>query len=133
MPMPSRIKINRYKAPPPRKREGDSRDHLDFIKSLPCLVCGSRHNVDPHHLLKADDLPKGMGRRNLDRYAIPLCRRDHDALHAKGDEAAYFASKQIDYRSIPGFLWAISGDQEQGERIIRRSIEAARLKIGVFI
>lgn len=107
--------------PLPKAREGDSRAHLRWLKTLPCVVCGQPAD-DPHHILgNVDGLPKGMGRKNEDRWAIPVCRKDHDLAHAHGNDEAWFASQGIDARSIASALWRVSGDTDAGQRIIYRA------------
>ena len=44
-----------------------------FIASLPCLVCGTRRNVDPCHTGS-----HGIGTKSSDLNCIPLCRKHHD-------------------------------------------------------
>ena len=121
MSLPARIR--RDLAPPPKRepRPGDSKAHTRWLKTLPCVVCGLPAD-DPHHLLgNLDGLPKGMGRRAEDRWAVPLCRRDHNAAHAAGDDEAWFASLGIEARSLASALWRSSGDDQAGERIVFRA------------
>lgn len=108
-------------------REGDSQKHIDWIKTLDCIVCGQKA-VDPHHLLRGvDRLPKGTGRRNPDRWAVPVCRTHHRAAHDYADDEAYFAKQGLDARSIAFALWACTGNTEIAERTILRAWQAARL------
>ncbi len=87
-------------------RPGDSRAHLAVIRSLPCVVCGGPGG-DPHHLLRVNDgAPKGVGRRNEDRWAVPVDRKCHDAAHAAGDDEAWFMSHGINARQLAEALWA---------------------------
>ena len=87
-------------------RPGDSRAHLAVIRSLPCVVCGGPGG-DPHHLLRVHDgAPKGVGRRNEDKHAVPACRACHNALHAAGNDEAYLAERGIDGRALAAALWA---------------------------
>lgn len=104
-------------------RYGDSKKHLAFIRSLPCCVCGS--DAEAHHLLRADSLPKGTGRKNLDRHAIPLCpahhNRSNDSAHMHGDDEAWLAGKGIDGRALADALWRVTDDYEKGLRIVQRA------------
>lgn len=116
--------------PEPRKREGDSRQHVAFVKSLPCLVCG-RHGVDHHHLKVAvDNQPKGMGRKHVDRWAIPACRRLHRYLEA-GDDEARLIVLGISGREIAAALWRETGNTDAAERILFRARQ--NIPSGVFI
>jgi len=66
-------------------RERD-REHLRFVASQPCLVCG-RTPSDAHHLRFAE--PRAMGRKVSDRFAVPICRLHHRELHRRGNERAW--------------------------------------------
>lgn len=74
------VKTKRKKS----KRMTDER-HLDFIRSLPCLICGA--DSEAHHLLRVPE--KGMGRKADDSHTVPLCRTHHRGLHDSGDETGY--------------------------------------------
>ncbi len=51
--------------------------YLRFIKSLPCVACLTRWNVDPCHTG-----PHGIGQKSCDLSCIPLCRRHHRKFDA---------------------------------------------------
>jgi hypothetical protein len=123
MPLASRNKKVVVRAAP-KKREGDSPKHLDFVRSLPCVVCG--FVAIAHHLNRSvDGLPKGKGRKNTDRWAIPLCTLHHngqkDSVHGHGDDEAWLAMRGIQARDLAAALWRVSGDLEAGERIVYRA------------
>lgn len=120
MVLPARI-ARSIPVPKREPRPGDSKAHLRWLKTLSCVVCG-RPADDPHHLLgNMDGQPKGMSRKNEDRYALPVCRRDHDTAHAAGDDEAWFTAQGIDARSVAAALWRASGDDQVGERIVFRA------------
>jgi hypothetical protein len=54
-----------------------------YIRSFPCLVCGTRFGVECCHVG-----PHGLGQKSSDKYSVPLCRRHHrtgnDALDKIG-------------------------------------------------
>lgn len=109
------------------KTYGQSRTHLTWLKTLPCVLCGVEMCGDAHHLKKGvDNLPKGMGRTHLDRYGLPVCRIDHDYLE-DGDDEAKLTAKGLDGRAIVDALWRDSGDTAAGMRIIHRHRAAAGL------
>jgi glucose dehydrogenase len=58
-----------------------SKKYTDWVKSLPCCVCGTDQCIDPHHL-------KGHGhggtRKADDRLTMPLCAEHHHNLHHYG-------------------------------------------------
>jgi ERF superfamily protein len=82
-------------------RERD-RDHLKFVASQPCLVCG-RTPSDPHHIKFAE--PRAMGRKVSDKFTIPVCRLHHRELHRRGNERAWWESHAIDPLIIAATLW----------------------------
>jgi len=123
MPLPARHGRTALRRTPMR-RPGDSQAHLAFVRSLPCVVCGGK--AEAHHLNRAvDGKPKGTGRKNEDRWAIPLCPQHHngqrDSAHGHGDDEAWLASKGIQGRDLAMALWSHTGDPDMGLRIIYRA------------
>ena len=84
----------------PRRRR--DKDHLAFVAAQPCLVCG-RQPADAHHLRFAQ--PRALGRKVSDEFTVPLCRLHHRALHARGDEQAWWAALNIDPAPVAQQLW----------------------------
>jgi len=84
---------------PARERD---RDHLRFVASQGCLVCG-RTPSDAHHLRFAEQ--RAMGRKVSDRFAVPICRLHHRELHRRSNERAWWQSQGIDPLVIAADLW----------------------------
>ena len=82
-------------------RERD-REHLKFVASQPCLVCG-RTPSDAHHIKFAEQ--RAMGRKVSDRFTVPVCRLHHRELHRRGNERAWWESQGIDPLGIAATLW----------------------------
>ncbi|MFO1098530.1 MAG: ERF family protein [Xanthobacteraceae bacterium] len=78
------------------------KQHLKFVASHPCLVCG-RAPSDAHHLRFAQ--PRALGRRVSDQFTVPLCRTHHRELHRRGDEAAWWQAVKIDPIPLALNLW----------------------------
>lgn len=104
----------------PRKKDDN---HLRWIRTLPCVVTGSRP-VDAAHVRYADPV---YGKREVggaekpdDRWAVPLCRSEHDAQH-KMNERDYWKSKSIDPCAVALALFGMSGDDEMAEVILRHA------------
>jgi hypothetical protein len=57
-------------------------------------VCASPFSVQAHHLRHAER--RGMGRKNSDRWAVPLCAECHMKCHTRGDEADWWNDRLID-------------------------------------
>jgi Rad52/22 family double-strand break repair protein len=96
-------------AEPKRIRD---KDHLKFVASQPCLVCG-RQPSDPHHLRFAQ--PRALGLKVSDEFTVPLCRGHHRELHQAGNELAWWKPLNIDPLAIAKGLW----DQAKKEHINR--------------
>lgn len=61
------------------------KEHLNSVAELGCAVCGHRL-VEIHHVTTGS----GMGRKNPDSMAIPLCLKHHrgmEGLHHLGTHA----------------------------------------------
>ena len=82
-------------------RERD-REHLRFIASQPCLVCG-RVPSDAHHVKFAEQ--RAMGRKVSDKFTVPVCRLHHRELHRRGDERTWWAEHEIGPLVVAAKLW----------------------------
>jgi hypothetical protein len=113
----------------PKVREGMSADHLAMVRQLECINCprGFSAPVQAHHLLRTGDhTQRGTGRKPADKFAIPLCLRCHNAVHAHGNDEVYLAGLGIDGRALASSLWAKRGDLEAMERIVFNFKQRAR-------
>jgi hypothetical protein len=86
-------------AEPKRIRD---KDHLKFVASQPCLICG-RQPSDPHHLRFAQ--PRAIGLKVSDEFTVPLCRGHHRQLHQAGNEVGWWKSLNINALEIAKGLW----------------------------
>jgi hypothetical protein len=89
-------------AEPKRLRD---KDHLRYVASQPCLVCG-RQPSDPHHLRFAQ--PRALGLKVSDEFTVPLCRDHHQQLHQAGNELAWWHDLNINALEIAKGLWTQS-------------------------
>jgi ERF superfamily protein len=85
-------------------RERD-RNHLRFVASQPCLICG-RAPSDAHHLKFAEQ--PAMGRKVSDKFTVPVCRIHHRDLHRRGNERSWWEAQGIDPLPIASNLWLTS-------------------------
>jgi hypothetical protein len=109
-----------------------SASHLKDVKACPCVVCGALKGIDPHHLMRG--LPvgeRGMSRTAADRYAIPLCRRCHDALHAdkRSDDEAWLMERGVAGRDVAAALWARRGERGEMFKVIVRKLNDRRVYV----
>jgi ERF superfamily len=77
-------------------------DHLKFVSTQPCLVCG-RSPSDAHHLKFAQQ--RALGRKVSDEFTVPLCRAHHRELHQRGDELTWWQQINIDPLNTAQRLW----------------------------
>lgn len=84
---------------PRRIRDGE---HLRFVASQPCIICG-RAPGRAHHLRFAQ--PRALGRKVSDEWTVPLCSTHHGALHSIGDEKRWWTEKGIDPVAHAVGLW----------------------------
>ncbi len=75
--------IDKSALPISAPRRVRDKDHLRYVASQPCLVCG-RSPGHAHHIRYAQ--PRAMGRKVSDEWTVPLCATHHRALHTVGDE-----------------------------------------------
>ena len=109
------------------KRPGDSAQHLALVRKMPCCVPGCGSQGEPHHLLRVDNLPKGVGRTSADRWVVPLCPRHHrrtfhktDCAHGDhGDDEGWLAEKGVQARDLANALWACRLKDDYEEAIWR--------------
>lgn len=112
-------------------------DHLRFIRSLPCTVCGTHRFVEAAHVRMASALhgkrESGMSQKPDDCWSVPLCAEHHregpDAQHKIGEEA-FWRRHGIDPCNLALALWCATGDDERAEAIISETRARARREIG---
>lgn len=101
------------------------RNHLDFIRGLSCVICGSHRAVEACHVRFSDASyakgNPGIGTKPSDAWTVPMCAEHHrlgtDAQH-NSNEKAWWEHHRIDPLMVALKLHGISGDDEGGEQII---------------
>lgn len=81
------------------------KNHLRFVASNPCLVCG-RSPSDAHHLRFAQ--PRALGKKVSDEFTVPLCRTHHRDNHQHGNELLWWETLSIDPIQTANSLWQMS-------------------------
>ena len=101
-------------------------DHLNFIRSLPCAVCGSTQRVEAAHLRSASaeyEKPiTGKAQRPPHRWTTPLCRYHHQdapAAQHKMNELEFWALHGINPFVLCQRLWDATGDVEAMLFVVR--------------
>jgi hypothetical protein len=86
----------------PEPRRIRDKDHLRFVSTQPCLICG-RTPADPHHLRFAQS--RALGRKVSDELVVALCRGHHREVHRHGDEREWWEKAGIDPNVTARSLW----------------------------
>ena len=86
----------------PEPRRIRDKDHLQFVATQPCLICG-RTPADPHHLRFTQH--SALGRKVSDEFTVPLCRGHHREVHRYADEAAWWQKAGNDPTAAARALW----------------------------
>lgn len=61
-----------------------SKKYLEFVRSLPCCICGAMDTVVPHHTETG-----GVSMKGSDAMTIPLCYKHHDEHDRTGKRTFY--------------------------------------------
>lgn len=57
-----------------------SKKYLDYVRTLPCSLCGRPGPSVPHHLKGIGNM-SGVGTKAGDQYTMPLCGDCHHRMH----------------------------------------------------
>lgn len=102
----------------------EMREHLAFIRGLPCLVCGTRKGVQAAHIRSGSAAygkrHTGKGEKPSDCWCLPLCAEHHNDQH-RGYELAFWHLKLIDPFAVALALFAATSDDERAELIIKEA------------
>src|SRR5215472_9333404 len=94
------------------------RQHLAFVRQLPCVACGKAAPSEAAHVRTETD--GGVGVKPGDRYAVPLCTACHAKQHRIG-ELSFWSALRIDPLGVAAPLWTVSADVKAGERAVFRA------------
>ena len=86
----------------PEPRRLRDRNHVKFVATHPCLICG-RQPSDAHHLRFMQS--RALGKKVSDEFTVPLCRGHHREVHRCSDEAAWWKKLGIDPTVAARTLW----------------------------
>lgn len=99
-------------------------DHLAFVRSLPCAICGTRKGIEAAHLRAANQRYgkrfTGMAEKPSDQWTTPLCADHHREQHSVGDEVAWWHSYGVDPFSLALALYGASENEETAISIIEQ-------------
>lgn len=96
--------------------------HLNFIRSLPCLICGNNIETEACHVRMSDARiakpESGLGRKPPDWFTVPMCGRHHKEQHQQ-NERTFWDDKGIDPILTSLALYAESGNYQKGIDILK--------------
>jgi hypothetical protein len=98
----SHVKVDKSLLAIPEIKRIRSKDHLRFVASQPCLICG-RTPAHAHHIRYAQ--AKGIALKVSDEFTVPLCAIHHTENHATGDEKRWWQERKIDPLVAAHQLW----------------------------
>jgi hypothetical protein len=105
-----------------------SKRHLDYVRSLPCVICGDPVHTQAAHVRFADPRAAkditGMGTKPSDEWTVPLCNRHHEEQH-RGGEREFWRRHGIDPVFVAMALSRESGNYEAGCKIVASARLAA--------
>jgi hypothetical protein len=94
--------INKSVLTLPEPRRIRDRNHVKFVATHPCLICG-RQPSDAHHLRFTQS--RALGKKVSDEFTVPLCRGHHREVHRRSDEAAWWKKLGVDPTVVARTLW----------------------------
>lgn len=119
-PLGSMLKREKNKQKATHGRQHDEA-HLNFLRSLPCLVTLAPPPSEACHVRYADDEfgkeETGRGVKPDDMWALPLSSAVHKMQHSMG-ERQFWSELGINPLIVCQRLWLCSGDLIAGMRII---------------
>lgn len=96
--------------------------HLAFIRTLPCVCCHNDIETQAAHLrfsdAEAGKVNAGVGAKPDDKWTLPLCGACHTAQHGMGDERHFWNLAGINPLVIAQQLFEVTGNFEQGCKIV---------------
>jgi hypothetical protein len=95
--------------------------HLEFLRSLQCVVCGDNTSTEAAHVRAANRRwgkdYTGKQEKPHDYWALPLCGRCHRKQHAM-NEVQFYQERNIDPWGLALRLFASSGNPELAQEVI---------------
>jgi len=98
------------------------KEHLRFVASRPCVICGRRPS-HAHHLRHAQT--RGLSLKVSDEFTVPLCAVHHSDVHRTGNERSWWKQRNIDPLSIAATLWR----ESQGRQPVPSTTELEPRKL----
>lgn len=108
--------------------------YLDFIRQLPCVVCGNDVETQAAHIRYSEPLAgkykAGVGQKSHDLFAVPLCNRCHMQDQHSGNERQFWEGYGIDPVYLSLALNRVAGDHAAACGIIQAHRDQATVTPG---
>jgi hypothetical protein len=98
----SQNRVDKSALPIGEPKRHRSKEHLKFVASQPCLICG-RTPSHAHHLRYAQ--AKGLALNVNDEFTVPLCAIHHSENHIAGNERKWWQDHKIEPLLVARKLW----------------------------
>jgi hypothetical protein len=85
-----------------------SKEHLRFVASQPCLICG-RVPSHAHHVRYAQT--RGLSLKVSDEFTVPLCAIHHHHIHTTAKEREWWQERSVDPLTVAADLWQRSRER----------------------
>jgi hypothetical protein len=106
------------------KKSSSFKGEEDINRSLACLICGTRRNVQAAHIRAGSPAygkrSTGAGEKSSDMWTLPLCADHHQSQHCLS-EMYFWKSHNIDPFAVALALFAASGDDEAADLIVKEA------------
>lgn len=106
-----------------RKPREKDEAHLDFVRSLPCAVCGDFTTTEAAHIRSGELMygkeSTGMQTKPSDKWTVPLCGAHHREQHTQ-NEWRWWKEKKLNPFTLAMTLHGISGNHEMALTAIER-------------
>jgi hypothetical protein len=104
--------------------------HLRFVRERPCIICGFSP-CDAAHIKMPDarigkPMSSNIGMKASDHFTLPLCRKHHERSH-QHPEREWWEYYHLDPVLLALALYAVSGDEQEGDRLITNAMVAHRI------
>lgn len=101
----------------PKDKRLRNKAHLQFVSSLPCVIC-RKNECEAAHIRKGTD--GGIGLKPSDCYVVPLCRGCHLTQHKWG-ELSFWGKDLSKAITLANDLYTMTGNRRGAIARIRNA------------
>jgi len=107
-----------------KRQKIDSPAHEQFIRELPCVICGDATSTECAHVSYADlrygKFGRGIGQKEESIWVVPLCGAHHRQQHT-GNERKFWQAYAIDPCRVAAALFLRTQQYSTALEIINRA------------